>query len=406
MISQETVSVLRQKYQALAPLMDERVLRRWAATEAQALGWGGTAAVAEATGLSRTTIRSGIAQLHSPQAEPSPDRVRRPGAGRPRLTERNPRLLEDLDKLLEPATLGDPEAPLLWTSQSTRNLADGLVALGHKISHDSVGRALEDIGYRLQANRKTEDGDDHPDRDAQFEYINRCVRRFPRRHQPVVSVDAKKRELVGNYRNPGREWRPEGSPPRVRTHDFRDKELGIAIPYGVYNLTRNDGWVSVGIDHNTAEFATEAVRRWWERMGSLAYPAAEELLMTADGGGSNGSRARLWKLMLQRLADRLGLRIAVCHFPPGTSKWNKVEHRMFCHITENWRGRPLLSRAVIVNLIGHVRTSEGLRIESELDENSYPKGIKVSDEALAGVRLRKAKFHGDWNYTILPENTT
>ena len=315
-------------------------------------------------------------------------------------------MLDDLDKLLEPATLGDPEAPLLWTSKSTRHLAEALVALGHKISHDSVGRALEDIGYRLQANRKTEEGDDHPDRDAQFEYINRCVRRFQKRHQPVVSVDAKKRELIGNFRNPGREWRPGGSPPRVRTHDFRDQELGVGIPYGVYDLTRNDGWVSVGIDHNTAEFATESVRRWWERMGSLAYPAAQELLMTADGGGSNGSRARLWKLMLQRLADRLGLRITICHFPPGTSKWNKVEHRMFCHITENWRGRPLVSRAVIVNLIGHVRTSEGLRIKAELDTNSYPKGIKVSDEELAGVRLERAKFHGDWNYTILPSNTT
>jgi Rhodopirellula transposase DDE domain len=406
MIPKETVAVLREKYQALAPLMDERVRRRWAATEAQALGWGGTTAVAEATGLSRTTIRSGIAELHDPRPDPPPDRVRRPGAGCPRLTDADPRLLDDLGKLLEPATLGDPEAALLWTSKSTRHLADALVALGHRISHDSVGRILEDIGYRLQANRKTEEGDDHPDRDAQFEYINRCVRRFQRRRQPVVSVDAKKRELVGNYRNPGREWRPEGSPPRVRTHDFRDKGLGVAIPYGVYDLTRNDGWVSVGIDHNTAEFATESVRRWWERMGSLAYPAAEELLITADGGGSNGTRPRLWKLMLQRLADRLGLRITVCHFPPGTSKWNKVEHRMFCHVTENWRGRPLVSRAVIVNLIGHVRTGAGLRIEAALDTNSYPKGIKVSDEELAEVRLRRAKFHGDWNYTISPGDTT
>jgi hypothetical protein len=406
MNSKETVSVLRAKYQALAPLMDERVLRRWAATEAQALGWGGIAAVAEATGLSRTTVRSGIAELHGPRPEPPPDRIRRPGAGRPRLTDVDPRLLDDLHKLLEPATLGDPEAPLLWTSKSTRHLADALVALGHEISHDSVGRALEDVGYRLQANRKTEEGDDHPDRDAQFEYINRCVRRFQKRRQPVVSIDAKKRELIGNYRNPGREWRPGGSPQRVRTHDFRDKELGVGIPYGVYDLTRNDGWVNVGIDHDTAEFATESVRRWWERMGSAAYPAAEELLMTADGGGSNGSRARLWKLMLQRLADRLGLRITVCHFPPGTSKWNKVEHRMFCHITENWRGRPLLSRAVIVNLIGNVRTGEGLRIKSALDTNSYPKGIKVSDEQLAGVRLSRAKFHGDWNYTVLPGTTT
>ena len=404
MVSEETVSVLREKYQALAPFMDERVLRRWAAAEAQALGWGGASAVAKATGISRTTIRSGLAELHSPRPEPPPDRVRRPGAGRPRLADGDPKLLDDLSKLLEPATRGDPEVPLLWTSKSTRHRADALVALGHPISHDSVGRLLEDIGYRLQADRKTEEGNDHPDRDAQFEYINRCVRRFQRRHQPVVSVDAKKRELIGNFPNPGREWRPKGSPPRVRTHDFRDKELGVGIPYGVYDLTRNDGWVSVGIDHNTAEFATESVRRWWERMGSLAYPAAKELLMTADGGGSNGSRARLWKLMLQRLADRLGLRITVCHFPPGTSKWNRVEHRMFCHITENWRGRPLVSRAVIVNLIGHVRTGEGLRIKAELDTNSYPKGIKVSDEELAGVRLRRAKFHGDWNYTILPGN--
>ena len=382
--------------------MDERVTRRWAAAEAHALGWGGASAVAKATGLSRTTIRSGLAELHHPRAEPPTERTRRPGAGRPRLADRDPKLLDDLHTLLEPDTRGDPEAPLLWTSKSTRHLAEALVALGHDISHDSVGRLLEEIGYRLQANRKTEEGSDHPDRDAQFGYINRCIRRFQKRHQPVVSVDAKKRELVGNYRNPGREWRPEGTPQRVRTHDFRDKELGVAIPYGVYDLTRNDGWVSVGIDHNTAEFATESVRRWWERMGSLAYPDADELLLTADGGGSNGSRARLWKLKVQRLADRLGLRISVCHFPPGTSKWNRVEHRMFCHITENWRGRPLVSRAVIVNSIGCVRTREGLRIEAELDTNSYPKGIKVSDEEMAGLNLQRAKFHGDWNYTILP----
>jgi transposase len=268
MIPEETVVVLREKYQALAPFMDERVVRRWAATEARALGWGGASAVAKATGISRTTIRSGLTELHGPSTEPPADRVRRPGAGRPRLTASDPKLLADLHYLLEPATRGDPEAPLLWTSKSTRHLADALVALGHEISHDSVGRLLEEIGYSLQANRKTEQGDSHPDRDAQFEYINRCVRRFQRRHQPVVSVDAKKRELIGDFRNPGREWRPEGSPLRVRVHDFRDKELGVAIPYGVYDLTRNDGWVSVGIDHNTAGFAVESVRRWWERMGS------------------------------------------------------------------------------------------------------------------------------------------
>jgi transposase len=406
MISEETVAVLREKYQALAPFMDERVLRRWAAVEARALGWGGASAVARATGISRTTIRSGIAEVRSPSTGPSADRVRRPGAGRPRLTASDPKLLADLHELLEPATRGDPEAPLLWTSKSTRHLADALGALGHEISHDSVGRLLEEIGYSLQANRKTEDGRDHPDRDAQFEYINRCVRRFQRRRQPVVSVDAKKRELVGDFRNPGREWRPEGSPHWVRVHDFRDKELGVAIPYGVYDLTRNDGWVSVGIDHNTAGFAAESVRRWWERMGSRVYPDADELLITADGGGSNGSRPRLWKLMLQRLADGLGLRITVCHFPPGTSKWNKIEHRMFCHITENWRGRPLVSRAVVVNLIAHVRTGEGLRIEAALDTNGYPVGIEVSDEELAAVRIRRARFHGDWNYTISPHKST
>jgi transposase len=406
MVSQETLSVLHEKYQALAPFMDERVLRRWAATEAQALGWGGASAVTKATGISRTTIRSGIAELHQSTPDPPPGRIRQPGAGRPRLTERNPRLLDDLHTLLEPATRGDPEAPLLWTSKSTRHLAAELVKLGHQVSHDTVGRLLEDLGYSLQANRKTLEGKDHPDRDAQFEYINQQVHAFRTAGQPVISVDAKKKELIGNYRNSGREWHRRGAPVEVRAKDFPDKQLGKAIPEGVYDLVRNEGWVSVGIDHDTAEFAAVSIRRWWEEMGSLVYPRARRLLITADAGGSNGYRSRLWKVVLQELADALDLRITVCHFPPGTSKWNQIEHRMFSYITKNWRGRPLVSRAVIVNLIGHVRTGPGLRIKAELDTNSYPQGIKVSDEELASVRLERAKFHGDWNYTILPSGTT
>jgi len=382
--------------------MDERILRRWAATEALALGWGGASAITKATGLSRTTIRSAIAELRQPAIPPPPGRIRNPGAGRPRLTRSDPQLLDDLRALLEAATRGDPEAPLLWTSKSTRNLADELGGLGHRVSHDTVSRLLEEIGYSLQANRKTREGKDHADRDAQFEYINQQVRAFQEAGQPVVSVDAKKKELVGDFRNPGREWHRRGEPEEVRAKDFPDKQLGKAIPEGVYDLGRNEGWVSVGIDHDTAEFAAASLRRWWEEMGAVAYPKACRLLITADAGGSNGHRSRLWKVALQGLADDLGLRISVCHFPPGTSKWNKIEHRMFSYITKNWRGRPLVSRGVIVNLIGHVRTRSGLRIKAELDTRSYPKGLKVSDEELAKVRLEKADFHGDWNYTILP----
>jgi transposase len=382
--------------------MDERMRRRWAAAEAQSLGRGGITLVAEATGLSRTTIHSGLAELQSGPGDAEPARLRRPGAGRPRLSQHDPQLLRALEALLESSTRGDPQSPLLWTCKSTRNLAADLVRQGHQISHDSVSRLLDELGYSLQANRKTREGKDHPDRDAQFRYINRRARRFQRRGQPVVSVDTKKKELLGDFKQSGREWRPQGCPEEVRTHDFRDKGLGIGIPYGVYDLTRNHGWVSVGIDHDTAAFATETIRRWWERMGALAYPPAEELLITADGGGSNGSRTRLWKVCLQKLADELGLAISVCHFPPGTSKWNKIEHRMFCHITENWRGRPLLSRAVIVNLIGSTTTRTGLHINAELDTNRYPTRIKVTDAELATVRIKRAKFHGNWNYTIQP----
>ena len=304
-----------------------------------------------------------------------------------------------------PSPAETPKSPLLWTSKSTRHLAEELVARGHQVSHDTVGRLLDEIGYSLQANRKTLEGKDHPDRDAQFGYINRQVRAFQRAGQPVISVDAKKKELVGNFRNLGREWHRRGEPQPVRAKDFPDKQLGKAIPEGVYDLSRNEGWVSVGVDHDTSEFAVASIRRWWEEMGSPVYPRASRLLITADAGGSNGYRSRLWKVVLQDLATELGLRITVCHFPPGTSKWNKIEHRMFSYITKNWRGRPLVSRAVIVNLIGQVRTQEGLRIKAELDPNVYPEGIKVSDAELARVRLQRAKFHGDWNYTILPDDT-
>jgi DDE family transposase len=401
------ITSVRQKYEALAPLLHEKAQRRWAACEALALGRGGISLVSAATGLSRPTIRRGLAELDTTRddaqaVERDRTRIRRPGAGRPRLTTSDRSLLGDLKRLVDPATRGDPMSPLLWTCKSTRHLAQALGPMGHDVSHQTVARLLTDLGYNLQANRKTEEGKGHPDRDAQFEHINRKVRSFQRRGQPVVSVDTKKKELVGNYKNPGREWEPEGQPRRVKSKDFPDKALGKVAPYGVYDLTANEGWVNVGIRHDTAEFAVESIRRWWSRMGSQVYPGAKELLVTADSGGSNGSRTRLWKVCLQELADELGLKVHVCHFPPGTSKWNKIEHRMFCHITQNWRGRPLVSHAVVVNLIGGTRTRTGLRIQAELDTNAYEKGIKVTNQELAEVRLKRDKFHGEWNYTVLP----
>jgi transposase len=402
----ETIALLRTKYEALAPVLDERARRYWAACEAKALGWGGVSAVTEATGISRTTIRSGLLDLERPTAgDPAPEasqRLRRPGAGRKRLTDADRQLSHDLRALVESTTRGDPESPLLWTCKSCRNLADELAQQGHRVSYRTVTTLLHELGYSLQANRKMHEGGDHPDRDAQFAHINRKVKAFQRRGRPVVSVDTKKKELLGDFRNPGREWRPEGRPEEVRVHDFKDPELGKAIPYGIYDLAHDDGWVSVGIDHDTAQFACETLRRWWLEMGKLAYPKAEGLLVTADSGGSNGSRSRLWKVELQGLADAIGMEISVCHFPPGTSKWNKIEHRMFCHISRNWRGKPLESRSAVVELIGHTRTRSGLRIQSGLDTNSYPEGIVVSDEELAAVRMKRDKFHGDWNYTILP----
>jgi transposase/DNA-binding phage protein len=394
------------KFAILQPLLDERARRLWAAVEARAIGRGGISQVAEATGLSRPTIRAGLQELASPVHATGPqattERVRCPGGGRKPLGARDPHLVQALETLVEPVTRGDPMLLLRWTCKSAAKLAAALQAQGHRVSERTVNRLLHDLGYSLQSNRKTLEGRHHPDRDAQFQYINRRAKAFQRQGQPVVSVDTKKKELVGQFRNGGREWHPHGQPEAVQGHDFPEAVLGKVIPYGVYDETTNTGWVSVGIDHDTAEFAVETIRRWWRHMGSQVYPRAKRLLITADGGGSNGSRCRLWKVELQRLADESGLRISVCHFPPGTSKWNKIEHRMFCHITENWRGRPLVSREVVVNLIGHTTTKTGLAIRSELDENRYPTGREVPNQQIESLSITRDKFHGEWNYTIQP----
>jgi hypothetical protein len=402
MAEQETI---RQKYQLLRPVMDERLRRLWAAAEAQALGHGGIAQVAAATGLSRQTIAAGLRELHPdpppPRAAP-PGRIRRPGGGRLPLTALDPTLPADLEALVEPTSRGDPMSPLRWTCKSTAKLAAELQRQGHRISARKVAQLLHELKYSLQGNRKTQEGAAHPDRDAQFRHLNAQAEAFQQRGQPVVSVDAKKRELVGEFKNGGREWQPQGHPETVRVHDFKDQERGHAIPYGVYDLAAHQGWVSVGTDHNTAAFAVETLRRWWQQMGAVAYPAASELLVTADGGGSNHCQSRLWKVGLQQLADETGLRITVGHFPPGTSKWNKIEHRLFAWISQNWRGRPLVSHEAIVNLIANTTTETGLQIRAELDPNRYPTGLKVSNEAMARVQLERAAFHGEWNYTVIP----
>jgi hypothetical protein len=398
------IESLRRKYETLTPLLNERQRRLWAAAEAREIGWGGLTAVALATGLSKTTIGAGLREVSSPPADDrtSTQRVRRAGGGRKPLPSLDRAILTDLEALVDPVTRGDPQSPLRWTCKSTRKLAEQLRRQGHQVGYRTVAVLLGRLGYSLQSNRKTREGASHPDRNAQFEYISAQVGTFQRRGQPVVSVDTKKKELVGDFKNGGREYQPEGQPEEVKVHDFEDKQLGKAIPYGVYDMTANRGWVSVGIDHDTARFAAETLRRWWNKMGSLAYPKAKELLVTADSGGSNGSRVRLWKLAVQELSDATRLRIKVCHLPPGTSKWNKIEHRMFCHITENWRGRPLRSLEVIVNLIGSTKTEAGLEIEAALDTNNYPKGIEVSDDEMAKLKIKRDDFHGDWNYTISP----
>jgi hypothetical protein len=396
---------IAEKFESLAAMMDERMRRQWAAAEARAFGWGGVYAVSIATGISPHTIRKGLGELNERAVNPDipiPDRLRAPGAGRKRCMELDSDLQSALERLVDPVTRGDPQSPLRWTCKSTTQLADELTRQGHLVSPSTVGRLLRAAGYSLQSNRKTKEGADHPDRNAQFEHINATVRGFQKRGQPVISVDTKKKELIGNFKNGGREWRPKGQPEEVLVHDFMQKDLGKAIPYGVYDITENEGWVSVGIDHDTARFAAEAIRRWWTKMGSKRHRRATQLLVMADGGGSNSSRCRLWKLALHDLATWLNMPIHVCHFPPGTSKWNKIEHRMFCHITQNWRGRPLISHEVIVNLIANTGTDEGLRIKAELDTATYPLRTKVTDDELATVKIKRHNFHGEWNYSIRP----
>lgn len=399
---------IRQKYLAMAPVMDERMRRQWAAVEASTMGWGGVTAVAEATRLARNTIQAGMQEVAHRAAHPEQaveDRIRRRGGGRKRLTETDPQLLAALEALVDPATRGDPESPLRWTCKSTAKLADELTCQNHPVTDRTVAALLKQAGYSLQANRKTREGSQHPDRNAQFEHINAQVTTFLKQRQPVISVDTKKKELVGDFRNAGREWRPEGKPEEVRVHDFMDKKLGKVIPYGVYDLASNQGWVNVGITSDTAQFAVASIRRWWNEMGAARFPRARKLMVTADGGGSNSSRNRLWKVSLQRLADELQMPIHVCHFPPGTSKWNKIEHRLFCFITKNWRGRPLESHQTIVQLISHTTTDTGLIVRAALDTTEYETGIKVSDEELARVRLKRAEFHGEWNYAIHPRKS-
>jgi hypothetical protein len=400
-------ATLRAKHAALSPVLTERSRRLWAATEAQAIGYGGIAQVARATGLATSTIQRGLRDLASGEALVA-TRTRRAGGGRKRATDLDATLLRDLDALVEPTAPGDPDSPLRWTCLSARTLAVALDGLGHQVSHTVVAELLHGLGYSLQGNIKTREGRQHVDRDAQFRYIARRVRAAQRAQQPTISVDTKKKELVGDFTNAGRTWRPAHAPQRVRVHDFLIKSPagGKAIPYGVYDLHRNEGWVSVGIDHDTATFAVRSIRRWWQHMGRPVYRPAQTLLITADAGGSNGARLRLWKWELQQLANRTGLAITVCHFPPGTSKWNKIEHRLFSHIAMNWRGTPLVDLATIVSLIGSTHSRSGLRVRSELDRGQYPAGVAVTDAQMATVHLERHRFHGDWNYTIHPGSST
>jgi Rhodopirellula transposase DDE domain len=400
-----TIERIRRKFESLSPTMDERLRRYWSASEAMELGWGGVSTVAEATGMSRTTIAVGIRELRVQQTSDMPPsaRIRRPGGGRKHLVDIDLGLWAALDALVDPMTRGDPESPLRWTCKSVRRLAAELAQQNHPVSPGTVAAVLREGGYSLQANRKTREGANHPDRNAQFEYISGQVQRVQGRGQPVVSVDTKKKELVGDFKNAGQEWQPQGAPEEVRMHDFADPDLGKAIPYGVYDLANNQGWVSIGITHDTAQFAAQTIRRWWQNMGAKRFPRARELMITADGGGSNSSRSRLWKVALQELADQIGLTLQVCHFPPGTSKWNKIEHRLFSFITKNWRGKPLVSHQAIVNLIASTTTKTGLLVRAALDTTYYETKRKVSNQDLAKVKLTRAEFHGDWNYSIAPQ---
>ena len=398
MVAEESIA---EKYRILESSLDERARRLWAGTEAMMLGRGGVASVIRATGLSRNTIVRGIREAKAGGGDDIA-RVRLPGGGRKRQTVNDPELPGLLEALVEPMSRGDPESPLRWTCKSTRRLSDELFESGHEASHSLVAGLLSDLGYSLQANRKVKEGTSHPDRNAQFEYINKKVSVWMARREPAISVDTKKKELVGDFKNAGREWHPKGEPERVRVHDFQDKELGKAIPYGVYDLARNAGWVSVGVDHDTAAFAVNTIERWWKQIGRGQYRNARSLLILADSGGSNGSRLRQWKWELQRLANDARLVIHVSHLPPGTSKWNKIEHRLFSFISQNWRGRPLITRAVIVSLIANTTTSTGLKVHCMLDETEYPTEVKISDQQMASIALIPDKFHGDWNYVIRP----
>jgi len=392
---------IRQRFRELSPALHERGRRLFAAAEARAYGFGGVSAVARATGMARSTIARGVAEIGN-EFPPQAWRIRQPGGGRRAKRDCDASLLSDLKRLVAPHTRGDPMRTLLWTSKSLRHLSQALHEQGHAACPHVVADSLRELGYSLQANRKITEGGQHMDRNAQFQYLNDQATAFLQAHEPAISVDTKKKELVGNFQNHGREWRPRGAPETVNVHDFIDPKLGRAVPYGVYDIADNKGWVSVGTDHDTASFAVEAIRRWWTTMGHERYPQASRLLISADGGGSNGYRVRLWKIELQTLADELRIPITVCHLPPGTSKWNKIEHRLFSFITLNWRGKPLRSFRTIVQLIAATTTAAGLTVRAELDERKYPKGVKISDAQLAKVRLTRHSFHGDWNYTITP----
>ncbi len=393
-------SSIRDRFSAVSRSLNERGRRLFAAAEARTAGYGGISASARATGVARSTIGRGLKDIAKP--EKLAGVIRRPGSGRRALTRTDATLLEDLRQLLEPATMGDPMRPLLWVSKSRAKLAAALCAMGHQISASSIPKLLRELEYRRQVNRKTLDGSNHPDRDAQFEYINAAVIKTQSAGQPVISIDSKKKELIGHYKNGGSDYRPEGCPDKVDVHDFVDKDLGKAIPYGVYDVTNNKGWVSVGVDNDTAQFAVNSIRRWLKMMGLARYPTMKQVMITADGGGSNGSRVRLFKLELQKLADETGLTLRVCHYPPGTSKWNKIEHKLFCHITQTWRGQPLTSRQTVVELIASTTTKTGLTVCCELDTQTYPKGITVTDAEMGALNIKRDTFHPEWNYSISP----
>ena len=402
MANATTIQSVKAKYQSLKGILNERARRLWAASEAREIGWGGIAAVQAATGMSHSTIRKGMRQLTEQDSrEPLPvNRSRQKGGGRKGILIHDPKIVETLESMIDPVTRGDPESPLRWTCKSTRRLADGLIEKQHQISPRKVAELLHQLGYSLQANRKTREGINHPDRNAQFEYIYDAIRKFHRSRQPVISVDTKKKELLGDFSNVGREYRKKGYPLETRMHDFPDKQLGKAIPYGVYDIESNEGWVSVGINHDTAQFAANSILHWWQKMGQHRFPNATRLLITADAGGSNGWRTRLWKVALQELSDEIELNLTISHFPPGTSKWNKIEHRLFSFITQNWRGKPLYDLQTVVNLISSTTTRAGLTVKSAVDDTYYEKGITVSDKELERINLRRHEFHGEWNYTI------